>query len=82
MVPDMRSFTRSGRVEREAGSTMSSPQEWLEVCRTEYNAASREVNHCRHQLEQAYRALIAAAERYEAAAVAAGEDPLELGLGL
>lgn len=59
----------------------SSAQEWLETCRTEYNAAGQEVRHAQRQVNNAYRALVDAAERYGAALVASGEDPAFVGLG-
>jgi hypothetical protein len=60
---------------------MGDPQEWLETCRTEYHAASEELRLAKKRLDDHYTAVIQAAERYGAAAVAAGQDPLELGLG-
>lgn len=60
---------------------MSDAEEWLEVCRTEYNAAGAEVRHAQRRLDQSYKALVDAAERYGAALVATGEDPAFVGLG-
>lgn len=54
----------------------SSALDWLETCRTEYNAAGAEVRHAQQRLDLSYRALVNAAERYGAACVAAGEDRL------
>lgn len=59
----------------------SASQEWLECCRTEYNAAGAEVRHAQQRLDNCYRALVDAAERYGAALVANGEDPAFVGLG-
>ncbi|QZT61271.1 hypothetical protein [Mycolicibacterium austroafricanum] len=60
---------------------MTADQEWLEVARTEYNAAGAEVRHAQKRLDNCYKALVDAAERYGAALVAAGEDPAYVGLG-
>ena len=43
----------------------------LETARTEYNAAGAEVRHAQERLDQAYRALVDASERYGGALEAA-----------
>lgn len=53
---------------------MISPAEWLEVCRTEFNAAGAEVRHAQERLDASYRALVDAAQRYGQALAEAGGD--------